>query len=173
MFIVTGVFNNRTDAKEAIRTLGRSGFLAERLSIAASDAREFRRAVAQLFAKDDSKFTVWYGLAGATLGAALGVYASIALPAAHILAGTPLFSGLIGVVLGTMFGTLTGFVFDLSTQDYRARVRKDALTAARIMVCVRTSNQTERFSAEAILEEWGTVETFVKAVDASKIDVAT
>jgi hypothetical protein len=71
MLIVTGVFNSRNDAKQAIRTLGRSGFLVERLSI------------------------------------------------------------------------------------------------------VRAKNQAERFSAEAILEEWGTIETFVKAEDASKIDAAT
>jgi hypothetical protein len=38
---------------------------------------------------------------------------------------------------------------------------------------VRAKNQAERFSAEAILEEWGTIETFVKAEDASKIDAAT
>ncbi|MBS1992683.1 MAG: hypothetical protein JSS83_19325 [Cyanobacteria bacterium SZAS LIN-3] len=168
MLTVTGVFNSSSDSEQAIRTLARSGFLVGSMSVAGPEGREFRKAVTQLLSKDPAKFAIRYGLAGATLGALLGVYASMALPAGHVLSGTPLISGLVGVALGTMIGILTGFMFDLGRQKYAAIVTTDVSTAGKTLVSVRTKDMTERFSAEAILEEWSAIETFVKAEPASK-----
>jgi hypothetical protein len=147
MTTVSALFDNATDAQNAVRDLVNHGFSRDRINVVASDAAgEYAEYYGQDIPADDTLEGMATGaLLGGLGGFVLGL-AALAIPGVGpVLAAGPIASALIGAGAGAVTGGLVGALVDLGLDEDMAGYYAEGVRRGSILVTANVpDNMTER-----------------------------
>jgi len=136
--LITGIYNSRDKAEQAVDELIRAGFAPEDVSILMSDTTRGRE-----FAMKRSNKAPEGAATGATIGGVLGAVAaglaavaSISVPGLAVVAAGPLVAALTGLGVGAAAGGLTGALIGLGIPEHEAKFYKKEIEKGGILVGV-------------------------------------
>jgi hypothetical protein len=147
MTTVSALYDNATDAQNAVRDLVNHGFSRDRINVVASDAAgEYAEYYGQDIPADDTLEGIATGaLLGGLGGFVLGL-AALAIPGVGpVLAAGPIASALIGAGAGAVTGGLVGALVDLGMDEDMAGYYAEGVRRGSILVTANVpDNMTER-----------------------------
>jgi hypothetical protein len=147
MTTVSALYDNSTDAQNAVRDLVNHGFSRDRVNVIASDAAgEYAEYYGQDIPADDTLEGVATGaLLGGLGGFVLGL-AALAIPGVGpVLAAGPIASALIGAGAGAVTGGMVGALVDLGLDEDMAGYYAEGVRRGSILVTANVpDNMTER-----------------------------
>lgn len=159
MATVSALYDNGTDAQNAVRDLVNHGFSRDRINVVASDAAgEYADYYGQDIPADDTLEGVATGaLLGGLGGFVLGL-AALAIPGVGpVLAAGPIASALIGAGAGAVTGGLVGALVDLGLDEDYAEYYAEGVRRGSILVTANVpDNMMER--ANDILARYNPVD---------------
>jgi len=157
---VAGVFNDQSDAQEALNALKSAGFSPDQVSVVAKDTRE-----TQTMVKDsgmEGAETTGAG-AGALLGGLTGGLAgwlvgigALAIPGiGPIVAAGALATTLGGAVIGAAAGGLIGALVGAGVPEEDARTYETHVREGRILITAQAATAAEAQSARDAFDRYG------------------
>jgi len=157
--LVTGMFNDRTDAERAYETLNSRGYAQNDIHLMMSDkARDthFGNTVVKTELGNKALEGAGAGSAiGTTLGAVAGAIAAIGtnlvLPGLGLVIAGPLAAGLAGAGAGAATGGIIGALVGAGIPEERARIYEDGVKKGNIVLGVHARNDED---AEYFANEW-------------------
>lgn len=160
MKTVIGLFDDLTQAQEAVRALINNGFARDDISLMASDAKGGNTGSADLNDSDDSGAEVDGAIKGAGTGAALGGLAgllvglgALAIPGiGPVIAAGPIAGALGGAGLGAMAGGLIGALTKWGVPKEEAEYYAEGVRRGGTLVSVRADDEDADLAAE-IMED--------------------
>lgn len=146
--VVIGVFDQESQAEQAVSALWRAGFAPDRIDMANRRMGVVPGTPRLQFQQDAAEGATAGAVAGATAGAVVGVVAGSVVPGIGTVLG-----GLGGAALGAAGGTFLGpFVaMDISEED--AKHYSNAMEQGRTLVIVRQIGRCDE--AREILRQHG------------------
>lgn len=152
--LVVGVFDERSQAEQAVIDLYQAGFGQDRIDMATRD-QGVTKATPNLDLKNDAGESALTGAgAGAVAGALAGVLAIAFIPGLGAVIGGGLLVGLVGgAALGAAGGTFLGPFLALEMSEEEAHHYAGEVEAGRTVVLVQTADRTA--DAQAILRRNG------------------
>ncbi len=154
--LVTGIFNSRVSADNAVDELILAGFSSDDLSILMSDTTQGREFGIKTSTKAPEGAATGAAIGG-TLGAVaagLAAIASITVPGFAFVAAGPLVAALTGLGAGAAAGGLTGALVGLGIPEHEAHFYNDEIQRGRILVGVY-AHKDRKSQAKAILDAAG------------------
>jgi hypothetical protein len=160
--VVLGIFDNYTDAAEAVDGLKNAGFLAEQISLLGRDTADLKPVVSHLTKSPDPLMSR-FGIIGAVGGFLVGL-STIAIPGVGaLLVAGPLIAAISGAAAGGAIGVVAGALVRFDVPETEARIYETHLTEGRILLAVHTQAAEQRFQAEEIMDRFGAIEIDTKA----------
>lgn len=158
MKIVTGSFDDRVHAEEALDRLLNRGFIRDDISLIMSDRTRDtlfvkKEDTADKAAKGGITGAAATGVAGALL-AGLSAVGSIVIPGAGLLAVGPIVAALTGAGAGAAVGGLTGALLAAGFAEDEARVSEEDINRGRAVIVVHSSD-AQAAVARSILKDCG------------------
>lgn len=154
--IITGVFENRRSAEDAVQRLLDAAFSQRDISVLMSDSTQGRE-----FGVQDSSKAPEGAVAGATAGGILGALAAglvavgvLAVPGLGLVAAGPILAALAGAGAGGAAGGLIGGLVGAGIPEHEAKMYSEELANGGILVGIYVHDDTAKI-AESILETSG------------------
>ncbi len=154
--IITGVFENRRSAEDAVQRLLDAAFSQRDISVLMSDSTQGRE-----FGVQDSSKAPEGAVAGATAGGILGAVAAglvavgvLAVPGLGLVAAGPILAALAGAGAGGAAGGLIGGLVGAGIPEHEAKMYTEELANGGILVGIYVHDDTAKI-AESILETSG------------------
>jgi len=168
---VAGVFNNQSDAQQALNELKAAGFSPDQISVVAKDTRETQSMVES--SDMDGAETTGAGT-GALLGGVTGGIAgwlvgigALAIPGiGPIVAAGALATTLGGAAIGAAAGGLIGALVGAGIPEEDARVYETHVRDGRILITAQATTTAESQSARDAFDRFGGAD--VRAYDRSQ-----
>jgi hypothetical protein len=154
--LITGVFNSRVSAEQAVEDLIRAGFSPDDVSLLMSETTQGREFAVKTGSKAPEGAAAGAAIGG-TLGAILAGLAavgSLAVPGLALVAAGPLVAALTGLGAGAAAGGLTGALVGLGLPEHEARFYHDEIKRGGILVGVY-AHKDRVAQAKAILDAAG------------------
>jgi uncharacterized protein (TIGR02271 family) len=153
---ITAMFDNYSDAREAVNRLEAAGIAHDRISIVSND-----EAHAQYRDRDDASGAGTGATLGSLIGGGAGLLAGLGLLAipglGPVVAAGWLASTALGAGLGAAAGGLVGALTDAGVDETDAHAYAEGVRRGGTLVTVR-ADETEAARAEDILDDDGTVD---------------
>ncbi len=151
---VTGVFNTRTLAEQAITQLEAAGITESQISLIMSD--ETRGSMFRL--RESSKIDEG-AAAGAGVGGIVGVIAgtvmaagAIAIPGLNLVVTGALVSALAGLGAGAFTGGLVGALIGAGIPEHEAKLYEKQIKGGNVLVAVEARNSDQKKTVERIFD---------------------
>jgi hypothetical protein len=158
MHIISGSFDNRMNAENAIDQLVDGGFMRSDISLILSDQARDKMFVEHESTGDKAAKG---GLTGAVAGGAitaliagLTAVGSIVIPGAGLLAAGPIVAILSGVGAGAAVGGLSGALLAAGFAEDEADLYEEEVKKGRVVVAVH-ANESQAAVARSILRDSG------------------
>jgi hypothetical protein len=147
--VAVGIFENKTDAQNAVEELRRAGFRDDQIGVAARSQNiqdEVRKA--QTAGSDETHVeegATIGAMSGAGVGAlwGLAVAAGVMPPLGPVIAGGALAAILASAVLGAAAGGLVGVLVGWGIPEDEARLYEEDLRAGHVLVAVRANGRSQ------------------------------
>ncbi len=156
--LVTGLFNNRTEAEVAVNALLARGCKREDLNVLMSDtthAKEFAVKTGTKAAEGAGVGGVVGGTVGAVLGIVVAVGSTIAVPGLGLMIAGPVAAALAGVGAGAAVGGLVGFLVGAGIPEDRAKVYEAGLRNGGILIAVDAKSDDDAKRLEKMFDGLG------------------
>lgn len=157
---VVGVFNDQSDAEQAIRELKRAGFQDDQIGVAARQVAEpFTTKIEDLRHPQGESYVAEGAVTGIAAGAGLGALAGLAIlagllpPIGPAIAGGTLAVILSSAAAGAAAVGLAGALAGLGVSHDEAEFYESEFQAGRIVVAVTAGDRNDE--ARAIIRRYG------------------
>jgi len=149
---VSALYDNRTDAANAVRALTDSGILRDDISVVASDAAgEYSQYHGQDMPADDT-------LEGVASGALIGGLAALAIPGiGPVIAAGPIAAAVAGAGIGAVTGGIVGALVDLGVDEDSAGYYAEGVRRGGTLVTVHVDERMASGVAE-LLDDYDPVD---------------
>ncbi|HEX9225106.1 MAG TPA: hypothetical protein VF885_00440 [Arthrobacter sp.] len=155
--LLTGSFRDRASAERAYDSLLKDGYTKDEINVIMSDDTRKQHFSKTTVTTDLGNKAAEGGLAGATVGGAVGAIAGVlavagtlAIPGLGIVLAGPVAAGLAGLGAGAAAGGLVGALVGAGIPEERAKTYESDLKAGGIVVGVtpRSVDDAMRFEKE-------------------------
>ena len=152
--IVVALFEERSEAEDAIRDLKNAGFTNEQIGVATQGRIEAGEAPSEGSAVGLAEGAAAGALTGGVIGGLVGLVSSLLIPGVGpLVVGGILASALMGMGVGAATGGLIGALVGMGVPEEDAKYFDSGLREGRTLVTV--SNTDEASEALGILERHG------------------
>lgn len=161
MTIISRLFDNHMQAREAVRELERIGVPSADISIVAN------QSVTEQYGEDESSGAGTGAGVGATLGGGAGLLAGLGMLAipglGPVVAAGWLAATAVGAVAGSLAGGLLGALVDAGSSEEDAHVYSEAVRRGGTLVTVRSNFDASQINA--VLDRYEPVDTHARRAD--------
>jgi hypothetical protein len=155
---VFGIFDNATQAEQAVDRLMEAGFTSGDVSVLFPDTKSSKEFAHEKNTKAPEAATAGVaagGAAGGTLGLLAGI-GSLAIPGlGPLIAAGPIMGALAGMGVGGAVGGLIGALVGMGIPEYEAKRYESRLKAGGVLLSVHCDSSEEVNRAEQVLKEAG------------------
>lgn len=153
--MVTGTFETRVAAEEALRRLEAIGITEDHISVVATDECAGKTFNIDTHTRADEGFAGG-ATAGGIIGAILGAVASagvIVIPGVNLVVTGALVGGLAGLATGATAGGLLGGLIGAGIPEHEAKLYEKDIHKGHVLLAVHPENDEQHDKAKEIFEE--------------------
>lgn len=154
--LVTGVFNNSTDAQRALDALATAGFTSSEVSVLTSESTSDNAFAVRTGSKVGEGAAVGAGLGGAAMALIVGLSAVgiVASGGLGLVAAGPIVAALAGAGAGAAAGGLVGGLIGLGIPEHEAKYYDGVISKGGVLIGVKSEGE-RRDRAKQILKDNG------------------
>jgi hypothetical protein len=153
MKTVVGLFPNRAEAENAVRTLEMNGFARGEISIITSNERQEGGGAGGTATEDVGKRVATGAAVGGGVGLIAGL-AALAIPGVGpVLAAGPLVTALTGAGVGAAVGGLAGALIEAGVPEDEAGMYAEGVRRGGTLVTVRVDDRRESDAAQTLRQQ--------------------